>query len=96
MDILCYVKFLQGDKVRDKEFCWKTCGGNLNEGPRPEIPTHIKWAYTPSYSINITWDGDGILYLLEMRDKFVDNEYSNDFVSLHLTILFCYKLYKEC
>ncbi|MCP9257066.1 Protein tyrosine kinase [Dirofilaria immitis] len=49
---------LCSDKIRDKEFCWKTCGGNLNEGPEPEIPKFIKWAYTPSHSINITWDGD--------------------------------------
>ncbi|EFO21933.2 kinase domain-containing protein [Loa loa] len=78
---------LCGDKVRDKEFCWKTCGGNLNEEPEPEIPKNIKWVYTPSYSINITWDGDGTLYLLEMTNKSEDNEYGQYFLTTTTSLL---------
>ncbi|VDK81273.1 unnamed protein product [Onchocerca ochengi] len=72
---------LCGDKIRDKEFCWKTCGGNLNEGTKPEKPKSIKWSYTPSYSINITWDGDGTLYLLEMMKKSGGNQYVQNVLS---------------
>ncbi|EJW79282.1 hypothetical protein WUBG_09809, partial [Wuchereria bancrofti] len=67
------------DKIRDKKICWETCGGNINEGPKPEIPKHIKWIYTPSYSINITWNGNGTLYLLKIMKKVGDNEYSHQF-----------------
>ncbi|CAG9540504.1 unnamed protein product [Cercopithifilaria johnstoni] len=78
---------LCSNKTRDKDFCWKTCGGNLNEGPKPEIPKDIKWAYTPSYSINITWNGDGILYLLEMVEKSDENEYGHDFLITTTSLL---------
>ncbi|KAM3716444.1 putative tyrosine-protein kinase [Dirofilaria immitis] len=71
---------LCSDKIRDKEFCWKTCGGNLNEGPEPEIPKFIKWAYTPSHSINITWDGDEALYLLEMMKKSDHKQHIQNFL----------------
>ncbi|VBB25353.1 unnamed protein product [Acanthocheilonema viteae] len=64
----------ENDKTGDKEFCWKTCGSNLNEESKPEIPKHIEWAYTPYYSINITWNGNGTLYLLEMARKSRDND----------------------
>uniref|UniRef100_A0AAF5PSU9 Receptor protein-tyrosine kinase n=1 Tax=Wuchereria bancrofti TaxID=6293 RepID=A0AAF5PSU9_WUCBA len=69
------------DKIRDKKICWETCGGNINEGPKPEIPKHIKWIYTPSYSINITWNGNGTLYLLKIMKKVGDNEYSHQFLT---------------
>lgn len=80
LEFISYVRFFQSDKTRNEEFCWKTCEGKLNEGSEPEIPKNIEWAYTPSYSINITWDGNGTLYLFEIansenRDHFVSLSY---------------------
>ncbi|VDN85651.1 unnamed protein product [Brugia pahangi] len=77
----------KNDKIGDKKICWETCDGNINEGPKPEIPKDIKWFYTPSYSINITWIGDGTLYLLKMIKKIGNNEYSYHFLTTTTTQL---------
>ncbi|VDN41648.1 unnamed protein product [Gongylonema pulchrum] len=53
-------------KNKDKEFCWRTCGGILNEGPQPKTPSQLSWTFTPSYAIDITWHGDGTFFLLEL------------------------------
>ncbi|VDN07934.1 unnamed protein product [Thelazia callipaeda] len=76
------------NKIKDKEFCWRTCGGILNEGPKPEIPNHIRWTYTPSYAINITWDGNGVIYLLEVsKESETVEEYVEDILLVNTSLV---------
>lgn len=87
--------FFQDDREKDKDFCWKTCGGVLTEGPKPATPYDLQVEYTPSYTVNVTWDGNGDFYLIEIaKDNIHLNEYVDEVVSFTKIIKLKIKFFK--